>query len=73
VRNGAPAILIGPGAPHFLEERMGLILLILVIVLLVGAIPTWPYSRTWGPGPSGLIGVILIVLLILLLAGRLHL
>jgi hypothetical protein len=52
---------------------MGLILLILVILLLVGAVPAWPYSRTWGPGPSGLIGIILVVLLILLLAGRLHL
>lgn len=47
------------------------ILLILVILLLVGAVPTWPYSRGWGYGPSGLLGVILLILIILLLMGRL--
>ncbi len=52
---------------------MGLILVILVILLLFGAVPRWPYSREWGYGPSGLIGIILIILLVLLLAGRLHL
>ncbi|HEY4366516.1 MAG TPA: DUF3309 family protein [Steroidobacteraceae bacterium] len=49
---------------------MGTILLIILILLLVGAIPSWPYSRGWGYGPSGLLGVVLIVLLILLLTGR---
>jgi hypothetical protein len=47
------------------------ILLIIVILLLIGAIPAWPYSRGWGYFPSGLLGIILIVLLILLLMGRL--
>jgi hypothetical protein len=47
------------------------ILLIIVILLLVGAVPTWPYSRSWGYGPSGVIGVILLILIILLLMGRL--
>lgn len=50
---------------------LGTILVIILILLLIGAIPAWPYSTGWGYGPSGLLGVILIVLLILLLAGRL--
>ena len=47
------------------------ILLIIVILLLIGAVPSWPYSRGWGYGPSGVLGVILIILIILLLMGRL--
>jgi uncharacterized protein DUF3309 len=46
---------------------MGLILLIILILLLLGAIPSWPHSRSWGYGPSGGIGVILVIVLILLL------
>jgi hypothetical protein len=46
---------------------MGLLLLILVIVLLVGGLPTWGYSRKWGYGPSGVLGVVLLVVLILVL------
>lgn len=46
---------------------MGLILLIILILLLLGAIPSWPYSRNWGYGPSGGIGLILIIIIILLL------
>jgi hypothetical protein len=46
---------------------MGLILLIILILLLLGAIPSWPHSRNWGYGPSGGIGLILIIVLILLL------
>jgi hypothetical protein len=46
---------------------MGLILLIILILLLIGGLPTWPYSRRWGYGPSGLLGLLLVVLLILLL------
>lgn len=49
---------------------MGTILLIILIILLVAAIPTWPYSTNWGYGPSGLLGVLLVVLLILVLMGR---
>jgi len=49
---------------------LGTILLIVLILLLVGALPSWPHSRSWGYGPSGLLGVVLIVLLILLLTGR---
>ena len=46
------------------------VLLILLILLLIGAIPSWPYSRGWGYGPSGILGVVLIVVLILVLTGR---
>ena len=50
---------------------LGTILLIVFILLLVGALPSWPYSRGWGYGPSGLLGLVLVILLILLLMGRL--
>ncbi|MGA2581893.1 MAG: DUF3309 family protein [Tepidisphaeraceae bacterium] len=46
---------------------MGLVLLIIVILLLIGAVPSWPYSREWGYGPSGAIGALLLVLVILML------
>ena len=46
------------------------ILLIILILLLVGALPSWPHSRNWGYGPTGLISVLVIVLLVLLLTGR---
>lgn len=48
---------------------MGLILLILLIVLLVGALPSWPYSREWGYYPSGGLGLLLIIMIFLLLFG----
>jgi hypothetical protein len=50
---------------------LGMILLIIVVLMLIGVIPAWPHSRTWGYGPSGGLGLVLIVLLILLLLGRL--
>ena len=50
---------------------MGLIVLIIIIILLVGAFPTWPHSRVWGYAPSGILGTILIIVLILFLLGRL--
>jgi Protein of unknown function (DUF3309) len=50
---------------------MGIILLVIVILLLVGSVPTWPHSRSWGYGPSGITGIILLVLLVMLLTGRL--
>ncbi|WP_340676564.1 DUF3309 family protein [Paraglaciecola sp.] len=49
---------------------MSLILLIVLIVILLGVIPTWPHSRSWGYGPSGGIGLILVILVILLLMGK---
>ena len=50
---------------------LGTILLIVLILLLVGVIPTWPHSRSWGYFPSGLLGVVVIVVIILLITGRL--
>lgn len=49
---------------------LGTILIIILILILLGAVPAWPYSRGWGYGPSGIVGVILLVLLILALLGR---
>lgn len=49
---------------------MGTILLVVLILLLVGAIPTWPHSRNWGYGPSGGVGLLVIILLVLVLTGR---
>jgi hypothetical protein len=46
------------------------VLLVLLILMLVGAIPTWPHSRDWGYGPSGGLGLVLIIFLILILTGR---
>jgi hypothetical protein len=50
---------------------MATILIILLVLLLIGAVPSWPYSRNWGYRPSGLLGVILLVIIILALTGRL--
>jgi hypothetical protein len=50
---------------------MNLVLIVLLILLLVGALPRWPYSAGWGPYPSGALGIVLLVLLVLLLTGRL--
>jgi hypothetical protein len=50
---------------------LGTILLIILILLLIGALPTWPYSSGWGYYPSGGVGLIVIILLILVLMGRL--
>ena len=49
---------------------LGTILLVIVILMMIGAIPTWPYSREWGYGPSGGLGLLLVILLILLLLGE---
>ena len=50
---------------------LGTILLVVLILMLLGVIPTWPHSRGWGYGPSGIVGFIVVVLLVLLLMGRL--
>jgi hypothetical protein len=49
---------------------MGTILIVILILILVGALPTWPHSKSWGYYPSGGIGLILLILIILLLMGR---
>jgi Protein of unknown function (DUF3309) len=50
---------------------MGTILIIILVLVLIGALPTWPHSRSWGYYPSGGIGLILLILIILLLLGKL--
>jgi hypothetical protein len=49
---------------------LGTILLIILILILIGAIPNWGYSRGWGYGPSGIVGILLIIVIVLLLTGR---
>lgn len=49
---------------------LGTVLLVILILILVGALPAWPHSRSWGYGPSGILGVVLVVVLILALLGR---
>ena len=50
---------------------MGTILLVILVLMLLGAVPAWPHSRSWGYGPSGGLGLVVIILLILILTGRL--
>lgn len=50
---------------------LGTILLVILILILIGVIPTWPHSRNWGYGPSGGLGLVVIILIVLLLMGRL--
>jgi len=50
---------------------LGTILLIVIVLMLIGAIPSWPHSRSWGYGPSGGLGLVFVVVLVLLLMGRL--
>jgi len=49
---------------------IGTILLIIIVLALVGALPTWPYSKEWGYYPSGIVGLVVVVLIVLLLMGR---
>jgi hypothetical protein len=64
---------LNPFAHNFEEilVSLGTILLIVLILILIGAIPTWPYSRSWGYAPSGVLGLVVIILVVLLLLGRL--
>jgi hypothetical protein len=50
---------------------IGTILLIILVLILIGALPTWPHSRSWGYFPSGIAGIVVVILLIMLLTGRL--
>ena len=50
---------------------LGTILLIVLILMLLGAIPTWPHSRKWGYAPSGALGLVIVIIVVLLLMGRL--
>ena len=60
-------------ADNFKEKTMslGTILLIVLILMLIGVIPTWPHSRSWGYWPSGALGVVVLIIIILLVMGRL--
>lgn len=49
---------------------LGMILLIVLILVLAGAIPTWPHSRSWGFAPSGVVGLLLVILVVMLVTGR---
>jgi hypothetical protein len=49
---------------------LGTVLVVLLVLMLVGALPTWPHSRNWGYGPTGGLGVLLAILVVLLLLGR---
>lgn len=49
---------------------LGMIVLIVLVLMLIGAIPSWPHSRSWGYGPSGALGVIVLIVLVLVLLGR---
>ncbi len=49
---------------------LGTIVLIVLVVLLIAALPSWPYAAAWGPGPASIVGVILLVVLVLVLLGR---
>jgi uncharacterized protein DUF3309 len=66
LRSGAP----GNGATLKGQSMLGTILLIVLVLLLVGALPAWPYSRGWGYYPGGGLGLILLIVLILVLMGR---
>jgi Protein of unknown function (DUF3309) len=64
---------VGSAAPHSDFERtfmLGTVLVILLVLLLIGALPTWPHSRSWGYGPTGGLGLVLVILIILLLLGK---
>lgn len=49
---------------------LGTLLLIIVILLLIGAVPSWPYSKSWGYGPSGVLGAVVLVVVLLVVMGR---
>jgi hypothetical protein len=66
-RNARPSMRVG--SPNLMGLTMRLILIIILIVLLLGALPTWPYSSGWGYYPSGGLGTIVVILLILWLVG----
>jgi hypothetical protein len=53
-----------------LQMSIGTILLVIVVLMLIGAFPTWPHSRSWGYGPTGGIGLVLLILLILVVLGK---
>ena len=67
---GRPTLNSGYLCVGVLKVSIGTILLIVLVLILLGAIPAWPHSKSWGYGPSGVIGLIVVVLLILLVLGK---
>jgi len=53
------------------EAEMSTLLIVVLVLLLLGVLPTWGYSSGWGYGPSGIVGVLVIILIVMLLTGRL--
>src|SRR5512146_3193728 len=70
-KGSARGSMTGPATRRRFVMSLGTILLIVLILILIGVIPTWPHSRSWGYAPSGVLGVVLIVVVVLLLTGRL--
>jgi membrane-bound ClpP family serine protease len=70
-RRAARSVCARSGISKEQVMSIGTILLIIVILMLIGVLPTWPHARSWGYGPSGIVGVILIILIVLFLMGRL--
>jgi hypothetical protein len=68
LRPGVVSIWHCPGQEDFM---LGTILIVVLVLILLGALPTWPYSGGWGYGPSGGLGLILVIVLVLVLLGRL--
>lgn len=67
---GQPILESGYRWLGVLNVSIGTILLIVLVLILLGAIPAWPHSKSWGYGPSGIVGLIVVVLLILLVLGK---
>jgi hypothetical protein len=61
---------VSEGEKRRFEMSIGMIILIVLVLMLLGVIPTWPHSREWGYGPSGGIGLVLLIVLILVLLGK---
>ena len=72
IRNVWPANALIGGYILFSEDgtMLSTILIVILILILIGALPSWPYSASWGYGPGGLVGTILVIVLILALLGR---
>jgi hypothetical protein len=71
-----PRRRIGAGAREAAAEKeqvmsLGTILLIILVLMLLGVLPTWPHARSWGYGPSGIVGVVLVIVIVLFQMGRL--
>jgi hypothetical protein len=70
-RDGGPSVLWGSEQGRKGATRVSTILIVILILLVIGALPTWPYSSGWGYYPSGGLGLILVILIVLALMGRL--